>query len=213
MSAGDLLGRLVAAGVPADLIGEVAMALARGEAAIEAIGKRRSSDRDRKAKSRDITGQHVTSRDAADTPAPSPPSPSFPQTPNKPLPPHPHPDCEIPRTRKADPFPMPDWADAQAWKDFLANRAKKRLPNTPSAHKRFLSDIARLTDEEWPPGRLLQHAAERGWCGIYDPRDEEQRNGRRNGRRSADDDSPHGPSTRAAIGFLEDLDRSDAGHA
>lgn len=74
------------------------------------------------------------------------------------------------RAAKSDIFPRPEWADVQVWSDFLMNRKRKQLSNTPTAHKRFLDDIERLSDEEWPPGRLLEHAAARGWGGIYDPR-------------------------------------------
>lgn len=69
-----------------------------------------------------------------------------------------------------DPFPMPEWCeDEQVWADFLANRKRKRLPNTPTAHKGFLDDIARISSPEWPPWRLLKHATAKGWGGIYDP--------------------------------------------
>ena len=63
------------------------------------------------------------------------------------------------RARRADPFPMP-----------------VGMMNSPSAHAKLLRDLEQLSDEEWPPGRLLQHAAEVGWAGIYNPRDREQRN-------------------------------------
>lgn len=83
-------------------------------------------------------------------------------------------DVPNPRVRpaaKPDPYPMPEGVDPQHWRDFLENRKRKRLPNTPTAHARLLSDLARLSDDEWPPGRLIQAAAERGWAGIYDPRE------------------------------------------
>ena len=74
--------------------------------------------------------------------------------------------------RQRSAFVKPDWCeDDQDWQDFLANRKRKRLPNTASAYKGFLDDIARIADDEWPPGRLLAHAAAKGWGGIYDPRD------------------------------------------
>lgn len=70
-----------------------------------------------------------------------------------------------------EPFPKPDWCeDDQVWRDFKANRRRKRLPNTESAYKGFLDDIRRIADDEWPPPRLLAHAATKGWGGIYDPR-------------------------------------------
>jgi hypothetical protein len=74
-------------------------------------------------------------------------------------------------------FPKPDFATPEVWRDFLANRKRKRLSNTATAHKALLDDIARLASDEWPPGRLLEYATGKGWGAIYDPRDQEHRNG------------------------------------
>jgi hypothetical protein len=105
------------------------------------------------------------------------------------------------RAKKPDPFPMPEWADPQVWSDFLANRRKKSRPNTATAHKRMLTDIAKLANDEWPPGRLLEHAAARGWAGIYDPR--ENLNGNRD--RTAPDRRDHRSSiAKAADAFFGD---------
>jgi hypothetical protein len=75
--------------------------------------------------------------------------------------------------RTADPYPRPDGIDPAHWRDFLINRRRRQLANTASAHGRLLRDLDRLADDEWPPGRLLAHAAAAGWGGIYDPREEE----------------------------------------
>ena len=88
----DLLGRLIACGTPADLIGEVAMALARGESDRQAIASRRAADRDRQrsrrasrdtvrshAESRRVTASHAASGDGADA------SPSDKKNPPDPL--------------------------------------------------------------------------------------------------------------------------------
>lgn len=88
-------------------------------------------------------------------------------------------DANASTARARDPFPRPDFADPQNWRDFLANRKRKRLSNTSSAHKAMMADIARIADDEWPPGRLIEHAAAKGWGGIYDPR--ERGNGHGNG--------------------------------
>ena len=77
------------------------------------------------------------------------------------------PSGSVARARKADPFPRPDWADPAVWADFLTNRKKKRLSNTPTAHKAFLADIARHSDPHWPPGRLLEVATAKGHGAIY----------------------------------------------
>lgn len=96
-------------------------------------------------------------------------------------------------------FPKPDWCDDdQVWADFLKNRKRKRQPNTPTAYKGFLDDIKRIADDEWPPGRLLRHAATKGWGGIYDPRD--------TGKPGNDNRKSTGGSTRnAAQAALERL--------
>lgn len=97
-------------------------------------------------------------------------------------------------------FPKPDWADAAVWPDFLANRKRKRLPNTATAHKAFLADIARIADAEWPPGRLLEHATAKGWGAIYDPRQQLKSNGTADAKPSpSNDEGPRNPYVRAAV--------------
>lgn len=64
----------------------------------------------------------------------------------------------------------PNGVDSQHWRDFLMNRRTKRLTNSKTAHEGQLKALAELADDEWPPGRLVQHAAEKGWATICDPR-------------------------------------------
>lgn len=160
-----LIARLIAAGTPADLIEEVAMELARAKVAEEAIDQRRSKDRERQQAHR----RNVTSRYAADvtqeaSPLSSPPKvPPDPQKITPPLTPQP----TTGEKRAREPFPRPEWADPQVWADLLANRRKKNLANTASAHRKLLADIDRLTDADWPPGRVLEAAVSRGWGAIY----------------------------------------------
>ncbi len=157
------------------------MASARAEVAKEAIEARRAADRGRQQRrrgnvtSRDITGHSVTTRDVTGDPSLSPSPLSSPQTPQQTPRPHTHPDVNS-RAREADPFPKPEWADPQHWRDLKANRKAKRLPNTATAHAKFLRDIDKLSDDEWPPGRLLEAIVARGWAAAYDPR--ENSNGR-----------------------------------
>ena len=64
------------------------------------------------------------------------------------------------------------------------------MPNTATAHKRLMDDLARIADAEWPPGRLIEHAAARGWGGIYDPR---------NSTESRHDQQPRQSATKQTI--------------
>jgi hypothetical protein len=72
-----LLARLIEAGTPAVLVAEVASELARYQAQADALEKRRANERDRKAKSREVTGHDVTTLDGADKSPPKeiPPTP------------------------------------------------------------------------------------------------------------------------------------------
>ena len=97
--------------------------------------------------------------------------------------PHPHTPEHKPRARKADDFPCPDWCDGEVWRDLKANRKTKKLTNTPTAHKRFVAAIEGMADAHWPPGRLVEAIAAKGWGGPHDPR--EDRNPRNDNRKQA----------------------------
>ena len=81
----------------------------------------------------------------------------------------------IARERKADPFPRPDFADPQVWADFMLNRKRKRMTNSATAYRDFLRSIDAEQDENWSPGRLLEHATAKGWGSIHNP-DKDDRN-------------------------------------
>lgn len=108
------------------------------------------------------------------------------------------------RAAKPDVFPRPDFADPQAWADLLVNRKAKRLPNTASAHRKLLADIARHSSDAWPPGRLIEHAAAKGWGGIYDPTGQDNRNDR--SRQSAPEHQGIGRTTAAALSVFGGVD-------
>ena len=159
------LQHMLAAGMPADAIVAAVSDMEASIARDPVAEKRRAYDRERKrvAKSTGIPPETTENAEI-----PEPPLSLSPNENNSN--PHTHtPGGDTPRARKGD-FPKPDWADAQIWADFLQNRKSKRLSNTATAHKGFLADIARLSDDEWPPGRLLEHAVARGWGAIFDPR-------------------------------------------
>ena len=137
-------------------------ALAEGD---QHVSDRRAKDAERQRRhraSRDVT---VTNGDSVTAPALSP----SPNENNSNPHPHTHPDVT---TRAREAFPKPDWADPQHWRDLKANRKAKRLPCTATAHAKLLRDIDKLTDDAWPPGRLLEAIVARGWAAAYDPRED-----------------------------------------
>jgi hypothetical protein len=176
MSAESLIDELIKAGTPSALVARVAMELGKAEAERAILAERRQHERDRKARSREVTGQHVTARDSRDN-ADQPPildKESFPQTPFKEI--NPTPDTHTAPARGPI-FVCPKSVDPQHWRDFLANRKRKGAANTETAYAGQLKLIEQYSDDEWPPGRLVQLAAEKGWGTIVNPRESEQRNG------------------------------------
>lgn len=180
------LKHLIAAGMTGDdlvrAVADLEDATPQKDAAAE---KRRAWDRERRreerAAARLSTGHPPESADKADTP-------SLEVSPQTPLPnPTQIINPEPARTRKAGPFPCPAGVDPQHWSDFLANRQRKRLANTPTAYRGVLARIAEFSDENWPPGRIVEFAAERGWGGIFDPRGRDDGHEHRNGKHQADD--------------------------
>ena len=132
-----LLARLIESGTPAELVAEVAMELARAEAAQEVLESRRKNERERKARSRDVTGQDVTERErqeVTDTPSPE----VSPQTP------FPNPNLSPPAPKGASPQIF-----VQAWNQ-MAERtglpAVKTL--TPDRAKRLKARIAEHGEEQ-----------------------------------------------------------------
>lgn len=159
---------MLAAGMDAD-------AVANAVEAMEAEIDTRSTGAKRQARyrERNKASQSVTS-DAIVTSPLSPAPLLSPQTPQ--TTPHPHTPVSItPRAREAKPFDVcPEGVETDHWRDFLANRKAKRLPNTETAYRGVLRKLGELVNDEWPPGRLIQAIAEKGWGGIYDPRDEQE---------------------------------------
>lgn len=179
-----LVARLIAAGTPPELIEEVAMLCARAEIDREAIETRRSKDRDRQNARRG----HVTSRDTADVTDEIPSLDKSPQTPK--INPTPHVHGEGAPTREAAPklWACPEGVDTAHWRDFRRNRRRKNLTDSETAYLGQLRLLERFANEEWPPGKLVQHSAEKGWGTIVDPSEYETP---RNGNRPANDHRNH----------------------
>jgi hypothetical protein len=157
-----------------------------------AAGRPAKSRRQKSAESADS----ADSADVADSPPPndiySNPPPISPNASHSPR----------ARVRQSADFPKPDWADDQVWTDFLSNRKRKGLSNTPTAHRKLLADIDRIADAHWPPGRLLEAATAKGWGAIYPSiksSEDETHNGQRSHNRP---EHRHGPTTGAAVDFI-----------
>lgn len=83
----------------------------------------------------------------------------------------------------ADPiFLCPEGVDADHWRDYLTARRRKRCTNSPTAYAAVLRDLNNFADDDWPPGRLVQRSAEKGWASIINPHDQDTRHGHRNSK-------------------------------
>jgi hypothetical protein len=172
---------LLAAGVTGDAL---IAAIAEMEADMPAVdtrstaAKRQARYRDRLAE-RNKASQSVTCDDGV-TPAPSlDKSPPDPQK----LIPTPHTHGERAHVREAAPklWACPDGVEPAHWRDFLGNRRRKKLGTSETAYLGQLKHLENFANDEWPPGRLVQHAAEKGWGTIVNPLEyETPRNGQRN---------------------------------
>jgi hypothetical protein len=155
----DLLTRLIEAGTPGHLVAEVARELARAEVEREAIEARRSADRERQARRR-----NVMSRDTADVTA----EPlSRPPNENNSNPPTHTPENTTPRA-KADPFPCPVDVDETDWAALKANRKAKKAPLTEGAYRQIVRKLDQWARDGWPPGPIVAAAAERGWTTVFE---------------------------------------------
>lgn len=159
------MARLAQAGIDPELLSEVAEALFTGEIEGKKLSERRRNERERKAKSRDVTGQAVTSEEAAEIRATPALDKETPQTPKEIKP--------SPCVREPRPWALPAGVSLQVWTDFLSNRKRKRLGNTPTAWKSFNDDLARVSALTGiPPPQLIEQCTAKGWGAIYDPRDQ-----------------------------------------
>jgi uncharacterized protein YdaU (DUF1376 family) len=81
-------------------------------------------------------------------------------------------DTSVAKATSPRPWARPVGVNEQVWSDFLSNRKRKRLGNTPTAWKLFQNDLSRVSVETGiPPPRLIEHAAAKGWGSINNPND------------------------------------------
>lgn len=188
---------LMAAGVTGDALIAAIADMEAEQPKDAAAEKRRAWDRQRKAEQRErdrlSTGLPPESADNADE---TPTLDKSPQTPK--INPTPREHTHRAPARGAAGWKCPEGVDRDHWTDFLANRRTKRLGFTPTAYRGQLKQLDQLSDDdEWPPGRIVQFAAERGWGAFFDPR------GRDDGRRQQQQRNGQGGS---ASGFGRTID-------
>ena len=113
------------------------------------------------------------------------------------------------RKREAVAWPCPAGVKQNHWDDFLAARKRKRCVSTQTALDGVLTDIAEIADDEWPPGRLVEHAAAKGWASINDPR--KPMNGQANGKQQQPDSRKTNPTLDILRAANAEIARSEAG--
>jgi hypothetical protein len=197
------LKHLIAAGVSGD---DLVRAVAEMEAAApapvdQAAEKRRAYDRERKraAKAKRSTGIPPETVESAENAEPTPSLDKSPPDPQKLIPtPHTHGGSAPAREAAPKLWACPEGVELPHWRDFLGNRRRKKLGTSETAYLGQLKLIGNFASDEWPPGRLVQHAAEKGWGTIVDPSEyETPRNGQR---------TQHHPSGRSGHRRADEID-------
>lgn len=177
------LKHLIAAGVSGD---DLVRAVEEMEAAVapdtrSSAAKRQARYRERVAErneTRNEASQSVTC-DVSVTPSPS--LDKSPPDPQKLIPtPHTHGGGAPAREAAPKLWACPEGVELPHWRDFLGNRRRKKLGTSETAYLGQLKLLDSFANDEWPPGKLVQHAAEKGWGTIVDPSEyETPRNGQR----------------------------------
>jgi hypothetical protein len=168
-NAGGLVARLAESGIDPQLLADVAQALFTAEAKAEILDARRKSERERKAKSREVTGQDVTE---CDTPSPLSPPKKDP-TPQKITPPiSPNPDDS---SADAD-RPLTAGEIVEAWNERMVPQgfpAVRRL--TGHRQRQLAARLRENTIDDWrdamtalEKSRFCKGDNDRGWRADFD---------------------------------------------
>lgn len=205
MSLAALARQLHDAGTP---IEGIILALEAVEARENEAAQKRAKAAARKQAQRDRERDcHATvTGHGADSPDPDPFLDKSPQTPKINPTPHTHGEGAHARTRRAA-WGCPEGVDPAHWRDFRANRRRKKLTDTETSYAGQIRLIERFACDEWPPGRLVQHAAEKGWGTIVDPSEyETPRNGQHR-----NSDAPPPPANQIIAAAMRRRGEADLG--
>jgi len=162
-SAAELVAQLAEAGTPPQLLAAVAKELFNAETERAALADRRKNERERKARSREVTGQDVTecdtpSLEVSPAPLPNPIHDNAPLIPPK------------KRVKKAAfVFHAPEWMPPEPWLAFVAMRERKdrQWPWGLDAANRVVSRLETLRGQGHCPTKLLDKAVMNGWRAPY----------------------------------------------
>lgn len=168
-----LLAKLIEAGTPAELVGEVAMELARAQAAQEQTERRKAKDRERKRNSTDS----AESAESQEIPSPLEVSPQtpLPKTPNPVGSPLSPPAVVLAEKKQAIAcclrvaYPCPEGVSDEQWAAFRDQRKKKL---NPRSYLLLCNKLIALAEDGWPPGEMIDLAIERGWETVFKPKDQ-----------------------------------------
>jgi hypothetical protein len=162
-----LITELIEAGTPAALVAKVAMELGRAVAATELLETRRSKDRERKRVPRNSTETEESAEKGSLEVSPENPLPK----PSKSIPPYTPQILEEKREAIATclriAFPPPFGVSAEQWAAFRKQR-KKSLNDR--SYALLTAKLAKLAEDGWPPGEMIDLAIERGWETVFAPR-------------------------------------------
>lgn len=75
-----------------------------------------------------------------------------------------------PKSPQGDKVDYPDWLDQKIWNEFKAHRRRLGKAMTPHAEKLNINKIEKLMEQGHQPDDLINLAIEKGWQGIYPPK-------------------------------------------
>jgi hypothetical protein len=82
-----------------------------------------------------------------------------------------YPPLNLKSNHQARAVEVPDWIPAAAWTDWNDHRRSIRKPLTPKAAELSIRSLAKLRDAGHDPRKVIDLAIERGWTGLFAPRD------------------------------------------
>jgi hypothetical protein len=97
----------------------------------------------------------------------------------------------------------PEGVDPQHWADFRKARKRKNCTDSETAYRAVCRDLENFSDDEWPPGRLVQRSAEMGWARIVNPKEQKY-------DRPANQPSSIGTTERAMLSALASIEGGGA---